>query len=107
MNAPAVRRSGLPALLGRWESVLVLLLAGVCALNAHLSPYFLDVDNLLDSTFTFSEKAIIAFPLALLIIGGEIDVSVASIMALAAVTMGVWSVSQPRRSRCRSSVIRR
>ncbi len=89
MSAMARSRNGTLTVLGRWEAMLVLLLVLVCTLNAQLSPYFLDVDNLLDSTFTFAEKAIVAFPLAILIIGGEIDVSVASIIALAAVMMGV------------------
>ena len=75
--------------LGLWEVALFFLLAGVIVLNAWLSPYFLDVYNLIDSTFSFSEKALIALPMALLIIAREIDVSVASIVALCAVLMGV------------------
>ena len=74
---------------GRWELGLAVLLAGVIVLNSFLSPYFLDVYNLIDSTFSFSEKALIALPMAFLIIAREIDVSVASIVALAAVLMGV------------------
>ena len=75
-------------LLATWEAVLVLLLVGVVVLNSQLSPYFLDYYNLIDSTFSFSEKALIALPMALLIISREIDVSVASIVALCAVLMG-------------------
>ena len=37
--------------LSRWESVLVLLLVGICSVNALGSPYFLDVQNLLDSDY--------------------------------------------------------
>ena len=47
-----------------------------------LSPYFLNVDTLSDATFNFTERAIVALPLALLIIAGEIDISVAAIIAL-------------------------
>ena len=75
--------------IGRWEIALVFILAGVFVLNSFLSPYFLDFYNLIDSTFSFSEKALIALPMAFLIIAREIDVSVASIVALAAVIMGV------------------
>ncbi len=82
MNARAIH------LFASWEAVLVLLLAGVVLLNSQLSPYFLDYYNLIDSTFSFSEKALIALPMALLIISREIDVSVASIVALCAVLMG-------------------
>ena len=75
--------------IGRWELALVAILVGVFVLNSFLSPYFLDIYNLIDSTFSFSEKALIALPMAFLIIAREIDVSVASIVALAAVLMGV------------------
>ena len=75
--------------IGRWELALVAFLVGVFVLNSFLSPYFLDFYNLIDSTFSFSEKALIALPMAFLIIAREIDVSVASIVALAAVLMGV------------------
>jgi rhamnose transport system permease protein len=54
-----------------------------------ISPYFLSVDTLSDATFNFTERALIALPLALLIIAGEIDISVAAIIALASVAMGV------------------
>jgi rhamnose transport system permease protein len=73
----------------RWEVLLALLLVMVIGLNALLTPYFLDVYNLLDSTFVFSEKAIIALPMALLIIVRDIDLSVAAIVAISSVLMGM------------------
>ena len=76
-------------LVRRWETALLVLLIGVFVLNSFLSPYFLDLLNLIDSTLNFSEKAIIALPLALLIISREIDVSVASVVALSAVFIGL------------------
>lgn len=74
---------------GSWELALVVMLMGVAALMTWFTPYFLDFYNLIDSTLNYSEKALIAFPMALLIIAREIDVSVASIVALAAVLMGL------------------
>lgn len=74
---------------GLWDSALVVILVGVMALMTYFTPYFLDIYNLIDSTVNFSEKALIALPMALLIIAREIDVSVASIVALAAVMIGV------------------
>ena len=44
----------------RWESILVMLLVAVIVINTAISPYFLDVYNLSDATFNFSEKAVIA-----------------------------------------------
>jgi len=79
-----------PALgtLRRWEVVLVLLLIAIAGVNAAMTPYFLDLQNLFDSTQLFSEKAIMALSMTLLIIGGDIDLSVASIVALASTAMG-------------------
>ena len=48
----------------------------------------LDRDNLLDSTFNYSEKAMIAIGMALLIIVRDIDLSVAAIVALCSLLMG-------------------
>ena len=58
-------------------------------LFASVSPYFLSVDTLSDATFNFTERALVALPLALLIIAGEIDISVAAIIALSSVAMGL------------------
>jgi rhamnose transport system permease protein len=56
--------------------------------NSIASPYFLDAYALSDLTFNFAEKALIALAMALLIISGEIDLSVAATMALASTIMG-------------------
>lgn len=73
----------------RWESTLALVLLVEIVFFASVSPYFLDVWTLSDATFNFTEKALIALPLALLIVAGEIDISVAAIVALSSVAMGL------------------
>jgi rhamnose transport system permease protein len=73
----------------RWETMLAVVLICEFVLFATISPYFLDVDTLSDATFNFTERAIVALPLALLIIAGEIDISVAAIIALSSVAMGL------------------
>jgi rhamnose transport system permease protein len=73
----------------RWESMLALVLVIEFVCFASMSPYFLNVWTLSDATFNFTERAVIALPLALLIIAGEIDISVAAIIALASVAMGM------------------
>ncbi len=73
----------------RWEFILALLLIGVMIMGAVISPYFLDMWTLSDATFNFSEKAIVALPMALLILTREIDLSVAAIIALASLAMGL------------------
>jgi len=73
----------------RWEGFLGLIVLAVFAINASLSPYFLSSYALSDISFDFCEKALVALPMSLLIIAGEIDVSVAAIMALSSVAMGL------------------
>ncbi len=73
----------------RWETILVVLLAVVVVGNTIISPYFLDIYNLSDATYNFSEKAIVALAMALLIIAREIDLSVAAIIALASLATGL------------------
>lgn len=69
--------------------MLGLVLLGAFISFSVASPYFLSVDTLSDATFNFTERALVALPLALLIIAGEIDISVAGIIALASVAMGL------------------
>jgi rhamnose transport system permease protein len=75
--------------LRRWESLLGLVLILEVAFFASASPYFLNVWTLSDASFNFTERAVVALPLALLIVAGEIDISVAAVMALASVAMGL------------------
>ena len=72
-----------------WEIVLLLVILADIAWNAYSSPYFLQLYTIADVSAFVTEKAIIAFPLALLIIAGEIDISVGAIIALASVVMGL------------------
>ncbi|BCH67153.1 ABC transporter permease [Agrobacterium vitis] len=75
-------------LLASWEVLLLGVAVAIFIANALASPYFLDAWNLSDATFNFTEKAMIAFAMALLVIAGEIDLSVAAIIALASTAMG-------------------
>lgn len=79
----------LSTLLLTWEVILCGLLVAVFVLNAAATPWFLDVYNLADATYNFSEKAIIALPMALLILTREIDLSVGAIAALSALAVGL------------------
>ncbi|WP_213993117.1 ABC transporter permease [Sodalis sp. dw_96] len=71
-----------------WEVFLLAVTVAVFAINAAASPYFLNLWNLSDATFNFTEKAMIVLPMAMLIIAREIDLSVASTMALSSTIMG-------------------
>ena len=72
-----------------WEALLVIVAVAIFVINSFASPYFLDPWSLSDLTFNFTEKALIALAMALLIISGEIDLSVVATMALASTLMGM------------------
>lgn len=69
---------------GGWEGLLLVLLVVIVAANVALSPYYLGVENLVNLFQLSIEKVIVALVMTLIIINGEIDLSVASIMGLAA-----------------------
>lgn len=71
-----------------WEALLLAVAIAIAIANSLASPYFLDPWNLSDATFNFTEKAILALAMTFVIISGEIDLSVASIIALASTAMG-------------------
>jgi rhamnose transport system permease protein len=71
-----------------WERVLLALLVVLLVVFGITQPGFMTPDALADSTFNFSEKGILALALALLIITGEIDLSIAAILALSSLAMG-------------------
>jgi hypothetical protein len=48
-----------------WEMLLLVVLVLVFTANTFASPYFLNVWNLSDATFNFTEKAMIAFSVKL------------------------------------------
>lgn len=86
----------LRTLLGSWEALLVVLLLLVIGMGTTLSPYFLTGFNISSLTKDLMEKAIMALPMTLIIISGEIDLSVASILGLASVVLGAtWHAGVP------------
>ncbi|WP_338554846.1 ABC transporter permease [Paenibacillus sp. KS-LC4] len=71
----------------QWEWMLVLIFIAVNIMNMNLSEYYWSFDSLRDATMTFLDKAFIVLPMVLIIILGDIDISVASIVALSSVIM--------------------
>ncbi len=73
----------------RWEWLLVGLIVGVSIVNGRLSPHFWDYAGLMDAMAVFLEKGFIVLPVAMILISGEIDISVSSIVALSSVLMAL------------------
>jgi rhamnose transport system permease protein len=76
-----------------WEGVLVLTFAAVFAVNALTLPQFLTVSNQINLFQLSIEKIIVALVMAFVIINAEIDLSVGSMMGLAACAFG-WMFQQ-------------
>lgn len=76
----------------RWETMLFIIFILVCVANSILSPYFRDPKNLLETTFNFMEKAIMAMPMMFVILLGDIDISVSGIISLSSLFMGMASL---------------
>jgi rhamnose transport system permease protein len=82
---PALRQTA--GVFARWETLLLVLLGVTIAYGASVSPYFLQSSNLFFICLNVGEIAIMALPLTLIVITGEIDLSVASILGLTGVLM--------------------
>lgn len=74
-----------------WEGFLFAVLILIYAVNAWNSPVFLTVGNQINMFQLSVEKIIVALVMTFIIINGEIDLSVASVMGLAACSFG-WMV---------------
>ncbi|HNP71940.1 MAG TPA: ABC transporter permease [Kouleothrix sp.] len=72
------------ARLRSWEGLLLAILVVIVIINIAQSPFYLRLDNQINLLQLSIEKIIIALIMAGIIINGEIDLSVASIMGLAA-----------------------
>jgi rhamnose transport system permease protein len=67
-----------------WEGLLLLILLVIVVANAVLSPFYLGIGNQINLFQLSIEKIIVALVMTAIIINGEIDLSVASVMGLAA-----------------------
>ena len=77
------------ARLGSWEGILAVLTLALLVAAATGNETFWTAFNIQTSVSTMAEKALMVLPLALLIIVREIDISVASMAGLSAVTAGI------------------
>jgi rhamnose transport system permease protein len=83
-----------PAL--RWETGLAVVVAGILVIGSAASPEFLTGINLFGLGLSNGEIAIMTLPMTLIIISGEIDLSVASILGMSSALLGyLWSKGWP------------
>jgi rhamnose transport system permease protein len=89
VDAPPGWRSRIPARnMVRWESGLAVVVVAIGVLGVSTSSEFLTGTNMFNLGLQAGEIAIMALPMAFIIISGEIDLSVASIMGMASAVLG-------------------
>ncbi|MDO8213410.1 ABC transporter permease [Conexibacter sp. CPCC 206217] len=97
--APAGSKGGAkidPRYLVRWETLIVGLIIVVLFVGSGLSDKFFSAASFTTGSFDMIEVALIALPMTLVIITGEIDLSVASILGLSSALMGeLWNAGLP------------
>lgn len=74
----------------RWESGLVLVLLASILFGASESPHFLTSTDVFFIGLNMGEIAIMALPLTLIVMTGEIDLSVASMLGLSSTLLGYF-----------------
>jgi len=88
--------SAVARLLARWETLLVIAVLGLVVLGTALSPVFLTPGNFANLIAALMEVAIMALPMTLIIVAGEIDLSVESMAGLASAILGfLWAAGVP------------
>lgn len=75
--------------LARWETFLLFVLIGIFISGTQVSRYFLTPSNISIALAGMTPAAIVALPMTLIIVTGEIDISVGSIIGLCASVMAV------------------
>jgi rhamnose transport system permease protein len=71
----------------RWESILAVILLATIVVNVSLSPFYLGFGNFVNLFWLSIEKIIVVVVMTFVIINGEIDLSVASVMGFSAAVM--------------------
>jgi rhamnose transport system permease protein len=80
----------------RWETGLALVVVAIAIFGSSVSSQFLTANNFFNLGLNTGEVAIMALPMALIIISGEIDLSVESTLGMSSALLGVlWADHWP------------
>jgi rhamnose transport system permease protein len=80
----------------RWETGLLIVVIAIWILGTSTSSQFLTSSNMFNLGLQSGEIAIMALPMTLIVISGEIDLSVASIMGMSSALLGyLWGKGWP------------
>ena len=84
-----VKQLSVKELFLRWEALLILIFLAVNVMNVCISPYYLNARNLFTNINNFMDKALIALPMAFILLLGDIDLSVGGNVCLSATILGI------------------
>lgn len=87
------RRFSLKRFFFRWEWMLIVLIIAANIVNGQLSSNYFNLNTIFDSTKMYLDKSFLVFSMALVIMIGGIDISIASTMALSGTVMGMAYVA--------------
>ena len=80
----------------RWESGLAVVVLIIAVVGVSVSSQFFTSNNFFNLGLSYGEIAIMTLPMTLIVISGEIDLSVASILGLSSALLGVlWARHWP------------
>lgn len=82
------QKINIKGLFAHWETFLILIFLGVNIINIQMSPYYLNYNNLMNSMINFMDKGLMVYGTMMVLILGEIDISIASIITLSACVAG-------------------
>lgn len=80
-------------LFSHWETFLILIFLLVNVINISLSPHYLNYNNVMNSMINFMDKGLMVYGTMMVLILGEIDISIASIITLSGCIAG-WACEQ-------------
>src|SRR5215472_6621559 len=80
----------------RWETGLALVVVIIGIVGASMSSQFFTSNNIFNLGLSYGEIAIMTLPMTLIVISGEIDLSVASILGMSSALLGyLWARGWP------------
>lgn len=85
----SLKERSLKSLLLRWEALLILIFLAVNVMNICLSPNYLKLNFMLLNINNFMDKALLALPMAYILLLGDIDLSVGGNVCLSATVLGI------------------
>jgi rhamnose transport system permease protein len=84
-----IRKFKFGDLIKQWEFMLICVFIVINIINISLSENYLNYNNIMNALIVYMDKALMVFPMAMVILLGDIDISIASTLTLSSVLMGV------------------